>query len=313
MLEGPRRLRPRDVDEPREAPGTSAVRVELTGIGGSEYLGYANPGIRPLPAIMGHGIVGRTDDGKRVLVDPLRSCGACRHCTDGARQLCESWALIGVQSPGGFAERVAVPDGALVPLPDDLDPARACFVEPFANAVNAWERSGAKADDRVAILGAGGLGLGLVACARAAGCGRVRVIDPAACRRDAALALGAAEVDTASGKRESGGYAVVFDTVGSAPARAEALRLTGAGGCCTLLGFAGASMTFDAVELIRRQLRIVGSFVYSRAQFERAVELARRTESGWVSVVRFDGVEPLLERFLDGDFDVVRAALAPDA
>ena len=312
MLKAPRRLLLDEVDEPVEVPGSSVVRVELAGIGGSEYLGYANPGIRPLPAIMGHGIVGRTGEDRRVLVDPLRGCGACRRCTDGARQLCDSWSLIGVQSPGGFAERVAVPEDALVGLPDELDSMRACFVEPFANAVNAWERSGAAPADRVAILGAGGLGLGLVACARAAGCEGVRVIEPSASRRDAAVALGATEVHARAPTR-GGGHDVVFDTVGSALARSEALRLTDRGGCCTLLGFATAAIELDAVELIRREQRLVGSFVYSRAQFERAIELARRTEPEWVSVVSFDGVQPMLERFLESDFSVVRAALAPGA
>ena len=69
----------------------------------------------------------------------------------------------------------------------------------------------------------------------------------------------------------------------------------------------------DAVELIRREQRLVGSFVYSRAQFERAIELARRTEPEWVAVVSFDGIEPMPERFLESDFPVVRAALAPGA
>ena len=55
--------------------GETLIKVELCSISGSEYMALANPGVRPLPHIMGHGITGTTPQAKRVAVCPLRGCG----------------------------------------------------------------------------------------------------------------------------------------------------------------------------------------------------------------------------------------------
>ena len=86
-------------------PDEVVIDVAVAGIGGSEYLGYNNPGIRTLPNIMGHGFAGTTAEGRRVAVNPLRSCGTCAYCRQGLGQLCDDWHLIGVQSDGGFAQQ----------------------------------------------------------------------------------------------------------------------------------------------------------------------------------------------------------------
>ncbi|MCG8692416.1 MAG: zinc-binding dehydrogenase, partial [Minwuiales bacterium] len=226
----------------------------------------------------------------------------------GECQLCNDWALIGVQSDGGFAQKVVVPAKALIELPDHLGWEQAAFVEPFANAVNAWERSGAGSDTRVAIVGAGGLGLGLVACAAESGCVAVAVSDLSSSRLRAAAELGAGAAET----HLAGTYDVVFDTVGSAAARQTAVALTRKGGTCVLLGFASPVLEVDAGELIRSQKRIVGSFVYSKQQFVRAIGLAARCSAEWVTNLSFSEVEPLLAGYLDGDFSVVKAVLRPN-
>ncbi|WP_422366922.1 alcohol dehydrogenase catalytic domain-containing protein [Pelagibius sp.] len=191
------------------------IDVAVAGIGGSEYLGYRNPGLRPLPNIMGHGIAGVAPDGGRVAVNPLRSCGACAFCRRGQAQLCDSWSLIGVQSPGGFAQKLAVPEDSLVALPDSITWDQASFIEPFANAVNAWDLAQADPSAAIAVLGAGSLGLGVVASASAAGCKIIQVSDNSAPRLAAAATLGAEAIS----KQMTDTYDIVFDTVGSAESR----------------------------------------------------------------------------------------------
>ncbi len=308
LLEGERRLSLLDIDAPVAGPGQVFVDVEVASIGGSEYLGYKNPGIRRLPNIMGHGIAGVTAEGRRVAVNPLQSCGTCDDCLRGRYQLCSSWELIGVQSNGGFAQKVVVPATALVDLPDDLSWEQAAFVEPFANSVNAWELSGADTGDTVAIVGAGGLGLGLVACAAEADCEEIAVADLSSGRLRAATELGANSVSADL----TGRYDVVFDTVGSAEARQKAIALTRKSGTCVLLGFATPMLEIDAGDFIRSQKRIVGAFVYSVQHFMNAIQLVRRCRREWVTNLTFLEVEPLLLKYLDGDFSTVKAALRPN-
>lgn len=307
VLEGSKQLNLRDVPGPVPASGDVLVSVAATGIGGSEYLGFANPGIRPLPNIMGHGFAG-TVEGRRVAVYPLSGCGHCCYCDDERVQLCPEWSLTGVHTSGGFAQQVAVPEGALVTLPDALSWEQSVFIEPFANAINAWAQSGAGADWAVAVLGAGGLGLGLVACASEAGCKRVDVSDPAPSRQAVAQALGSRQL---KGDAE-GKFDVVFDTVGSVQTRNLAIQLTRKGGRCVFLGFAAPAQEVNFSELIRHEKTLIGSFVFSMAQFRQAVQLAQRCRSEWVTNLGFAEVEPLLSRFLEDDFSVVKAALRPN-
>lgn len=307
VLEGPKRLIHRKVEPHQNPPESVVIDVEVTGIGGSEYLGYNNPGMRPLPNIMGHGFAGKTASGERVAVYPLGGCGTCDYCHSGLQQLCSEWRLIGVHTPGGFAQQAIVPSDALVPLPEDMGWEQATFIEPFANAVNAWALAEASSDASVAVIGLGGLGLGVVACAASAGCRLIEAYDLSQSRINAAVYLGATAAAPGEGKR----YDVVFDTVGSGGSRNQALALTRKGGKCVLLGFATASLELNAFELIRGQKQLLGSFVYSRDQFKSAIPLAQRCPSEWVRNLTFEQVEPQLRRYLNADFDTVRAALRP--
>jgi len=294
--------------QPNCGENETVIRVEIAGIGGSEYLGYANPGIRSIPSIMCHGFSGETLNGQRVTVNPLLSCGTCQYCSSDLCQLCDSWNLIGVQSNGGFAEQVVVPSNTLVNLPDELTWEQAMFIEPFANSINARELSGAGKLSDVAIVGSGSLGLGLVGCANRTECETIDVADLSPQRLSAALQLGATGT---IGTLESEAYDVVFETVGSLESRQSALCATKKGGTIVFLGFATPTMEVNISELIRHQKNLMGSFVYSRQQFCSAVDLVSIVNSNWVENLSFSEVESRLNEHLDGDFSVVKSALRP--
>jgi len=211
----------REVDEPTK-DDNSIVSVEIVGIGGSEYLGYVNTGIRTLQNAMGLGFSGTTDSGTRVAVYPLSGCGVCIHCQQDFVQLCDEWTLIGVQSDGGFSQKVAVPKDQLFELPEKVSWEQSVFIEPFANSINAWQRSGAINTDAIGVIGGGSLGLGVVACAISTGCTLVGVAENAQNRRNAAELLGANQLGVDLNQK----YDVVFDTVGSEVTRAKAIDAT---------------------------------------------------------------------------------------
>ena len=308
ILENKRTLQIREYDTPKTADDHVIIDVEIAGIGGSEYLGYNNPGIRPLPSIMGHGFAGVTPEGKRVAVYPLTGCNTCQYCLNNQTQLCISWSLIGVQSNGGFAEKVSVPRDSVVDLPERLSWEQAVFVEPFANSVNAWHLSQAIKSHSVAIIGAGGLGLGLVACAKQSSCLSISVADLSENRRMATLEMGATEANPTL----NGEYDIVFDTVGSTETRVQAIEVTKKGGKVVFLGFETPLQELNISEIIRHQKRLIGSFVYSKSQFEAAIELAQMCNSSWVTSIGFSEVEEYLIRFLENDFSTIKVALRPN-
>jgi (R,R)-butanediol dehydrogenase/meso-butanediol dehydrogenase/diacetyl reductase len=308
FLEDKLALSIKEIDRPLPSNGEIVIEVEVAGIGGSEYLGFKNPGIRNLPSIMGHGFTGTISDGARVAVNPLKGCGTCSYCLEDYMQLCESWSIIGVQSDGGFTQKVSVPKNSLVKLPDELSWEQSAFIEPFANSIHAWSQSSAAQNSSVGIIGAGGLGLGLVACAYRAQCKIIDVSDLSMPRLMAAKELGASE--TAS--ELFGAYDVVFDTVGTMETRNNALKLAKKSGTVVFLGFASPSSELNTSELIRHEKHVIGSFVYTQEQFEAAVTLAQRTKGEWVKNIGFHEVEELLNQYLSGDFRVIKAALRPN-
>ena len=184
-------------DEPAPVPASDEVliTVEASGICGSELHGFRSVGFRRPPMIMGHEFAGTLPDGTPVVVNPLISCGNCAACRDGRAQLCESRELLGVHRAGGFAEQVAVPTGNLYVLPAGTDWSCAALIEPLANAVHAVRLAGAS-PGRVAVIGAGAIGLVCLLVAQQDSPAPVVVADPSPLRRALAERLGAVTVES---------------------------------------------------------------------------------------------------------------------
>ena len=309
QLEGKRLLKLREVEDPDVKDNEVVVMVEAVGIGGSEYLGFNNPGIRSLPNVMGHGFTGTLSNGEHVAVYPLSGCRKCQYCLAGQTQLCDHWALVGVHSDGGFTQRVSVSNDQIVKIPKNLSWEKSIFIEPFANSINAWQSSGANNAESIAVIGGGSLGLGLIACARAADTRVIDVAELSENRRRVAMLMGATTTQPSLNRK----YDIVFDTVGSPGTRDQAIQTTKKGGICVFLGFETPETTINVSEIIRSQKTLVGSFVYSKEQFTDAIQLVEVCDDTWVTNVGFDRVEDYLVRFLEGDFSCVKVALRPNA
>jgi len=306
-LIGKEKLILEEVNNPVPQKGEVLVNIEITSIGGSEYLGFNKPGIRNLPNVMGHGICGTTNEGIRVAINPLMGCNNCTYCNENLVQLCTNWKLIGVQINGGFAQQIVVPRNTLIEIPDGISWEQSSFIEPFANSINAWEIATIKPKEKVLIIGAGGIGLGLAACAKSEKHNETYMLENSAQRKNAAVDIGA---KIASKKEDY--YDVVFDTVGTVETKEQALKLMKRNGKSIFLGFAIAQQQVNFSELIRMQYQIMGSFVFSARQFLKAVNLVNFTKKEWVKNLKFEEVEPQLKQFLKDDFSVVKAALRPN-
>ncbi|MEE9414173.1 MAG: alcohol dehydrogenase catalytic domain-containing protein [Acidimicrobiales bacterium] len=304
VLTRPSTLELRAVPDAVAAHGQVVVKVEAAGIGGGEIFQLHNPTGRTFPSIMGHGIVG-TARGLRVAVDPITACERCAFCTTGRRQHCARRKMIGFDSDGGFAELVAVPENNLHHLPDSMSWEQATFIEPFANAVHAWKVAEAHSAVTVGVIGAGAIGLGVVAYAAQQNIATIAVSELADSRRRVALALGATSV----GQGLTEQHDIVFDAVGTARSRAAAVTHTTAGGTVVLLGLESANPGFDAIDVVRRELRIQASYVYLGDEFAEAIALASTTQSDWIANYGFENVQEIIDDFSVGDYEVVRAAL----
>jgi threonine dehydrogenase-like Zn-dependent dehydrogenase len=301
-----------DIDEPHQGPDEVLIRVAAAGICGSELHGIGTPGFRTPPLVMGHEFAGTTVDGRRVVVNPVLGCGSCQRCEAGGPNLCFDRKLVGVHRPGGFAEWVSVPQNRVFDLPVAIEWSAAAVVEPLANGLHAWALSQAGPTARVAILGAGMIGLACLHAAQRHGATGVVVADPVPQRLALAARLGA-EVTTSA---LDGEYDVIIDAAGVPEARAAAVRHLRPGGTTVWLGLGSSAPAFDALDLVRTEKRVLGSFTYTDAEFIAAIEVAADLGPAWFepgAVQQFplgQGAD-IFTHLMNGEVDILKAVLRP--
>ena len=281
----------RERSQPRPEPGDAVVRVHSCGICGSD-LHFFQGNFPPPPACPGHEISGEVADvgaaagglrpGDRVAVEPLVVCRECWACRTGEHQLCRHLRILGTMLDGGMAEYVRVPAYALFPLPPQVDYEVGALAEPLAVAVHALRLANLRLGQRVLILGAGTIGLLAVAAAQAAGA-EVWITARHAHQGTAAAALGAARVfngrddaEPLSTQAHTHPIDIVVETVGgSADTISDAIHLVRPGGCIAVLGVFTSAPALNALALIAKEVRLVGSLTYSRpgprAEFDIAL------------------------------------------
>ena len=306
---GPQQLRYQDVADPDPAPGEIIVRVRAAGICGSELHGVASESpFRVPPLVMGHEFAGiREDTAERVVVNPLLACLSCDLCRRGSANVCRSRAIVGINRPGAFAERVAVPEANLYPAPQALTWEAGALVEPLANAIHAWRLSGDPAPQRVGILGAGAIGLVSLLVALTRGTPEVAIADLADERLAVAEQLGATSV----GRTLDGEFDLVIDAVGVAATRAASVELVRPGGTAVWLGLHDEEPGFASLPFIRHEKSVHGSFCYTHADFAAALRLAPHLDTSWVTPMALtDGVR-VFEELMRGRVDLLKVTLVP--
>ncbi len=123
LLTGPGQpLSPASLPEPEPSPGQLLLRVAACGVCRTDlHLRDGEIEAPRLPVVLGHQIVARTDDGRRVGVPWLGwTCGECRYCRSGRENLCVRARFTGRDIDGGFAELTVADERFCLPLPDDL-------------------------------------------------------------------------------------------------------------------------------------------------------------------------------------------------
>lgn len=283
----------REDASPTAGPGEAVVKVRSCGICGSDlhfFQGeFPPPRVCPGHEISGEvvevGAGGNVRPGDRVAIEPLVVCRECAYCRTGDYQLCVKFRLAGTTVAGGFAEYIRMPAYALFPLPAHLDFEIGALTEPLAVAVHAMRLANVRLGDRVVVLGAGTIGLLSVAAARGAGAAEVWITARHPQQRSAAEALGATRVfmgEDAAGvladvARQQPVDAIIETVGGTADTINQALTLVRPGGWVAVLGVFTGRPALNALLLLVKEIRLVGSLTYGRpgprADFDVALQL----------------------------------------
>jgi 2-desacetyl-2-hydroxyethyl bacteriochlorophyllide A dehydrogenase len=293
------------------APGTGELlSMKATSICGSD-LSYIRFGSR---AILGHELAGTRADGTPVVVEAIYGCMACDQCARGAYNLCPTHGqrALGISADGGIAEEFRVPAARLVTLPAGLDLADASIVEPASVSWHALGLAHTGPHDRVAVVGAGGLGLLAVAGARRFGCDSVTLEARHPHQKEAGERLGA---DIGA----QGLYDVVVEAAGTAESLARCGEIVAPGGTIVVLGVHFGAVQLDWMPLFHREARIIPSLGYCahdgvREMDEAAAMLAEEPDIARTIITHRFPIEDAVEAFRvasDKTCNAIRVVIEP--
>jgi threonine dehydrogenase-like Zn-dependent dehydrogenase len=304
-----------DIGEPG-LPGPRWVRVQnlMCGICGSDLALLqveADPKIAPaaLPGnqrfYLGHEVVSVVTEvgegvtrfrvGDRIVMDGRfqgASCLSqeieppCRHCQEGNYQLCENASAgIGPRGAGGgWGDGYTAHETEIYPVPDDISDEQAMMIEPLSVGVRAALRRLPEPGGQVLVLGAGIIGLTVVAAVRAlAPETHISVIARYEHQAEMARRLGAdviigrdddpyqATADITGARLYTGmfgnrmllgGFDVIYDCVGSAQTTTDSLRWTRAGGAVVMVGIKFAPLKVDLTPVWYQEVDLIGTYAH---------------------------------------------------
>jgi len=265
--------------------------VMASGICGTDVHIFRGEYLGSYPIVPGHEFAGvveqtgrgvtRFKPGERVAVEPNVPCDNCVNCLNNRHNFCLNWQAVGVTRPGGMAQYVTVPEKSVFAI-GELPFEQAAFMEPLSCVLHGMQRLDPPVAARVAILGAGPIGMLLLQVARLRGAAEVSVVDKNPARAGFAKTLGADRALTDLDGLERDAYDAVIDATGVVEVMARTPDFARHGGGVLLFGVppSGRGMTLAAFPIFRKGLTLLSSFTSLRNSYQ-ALDLLK---SGGVSV-----------------------------
>jgi L-iditol 2-dehydrogenase len=293
FLDAPNKVEVRDVPVPKLAPGDILVRMEASGVCGTDLEkieGQLGPG-----GVLGHevsGTIERVGDGitghkpgDRVIAHHHVPCYRCADCSNGNFTLCNEFKKTNID-PCGFAEYFRVPQynvarGAVIPLPPELAFEEGAMIEPTACCIRAMRKANVHQDDNILVVGLGPTGLTQIQLLRNATTGKIIGSDIIDARLKLGKKLAADETVNALTEdvpahvrkiaREGVDLAVV--STGNEKALNQAFSSVRKGGRILLFGAPshGASYQLNVSDLFSRQITLLSSYSCVEAEMEEAM------------------------------------------
>jgi D-arabinitol dehydrogenase (NADP+) len=276
-----------DLPVPRPGEDEVLVKVMVSGICGTDVHILRGEYLGDYPVIPGHefsgvveqvgGSVTRFQAGDRVAVEPNIACDNCYNCLHNRQNFCLNWQAIGVTRPGGMAQYVTAPEKSVFDI-GDLPFEHGAFMEPLSCVLHGVQRAKVHLADRVAILGAGPIGILLLQTIQLQGAAQITVVEKNPARAEFAKACGAHRCLTHVADLERDHYDVVVDATGVISVMAQAIDFARHGGTVLLFGVPPAEqrIELEAFQIFRKGLIILSSFTSVRNSYQAVALLQSR-------------------------------------
>jgi NADPH:quinone reductase-like Zn-dependent oxidoreductase len=292
-------LRLEDLPDPRPEPGEVLIDIAATALNHLDVDVREGVSRFPveLPFVLGIEVVGRIAEvgqgvegweaGDRVMPFLMNHCGDCRYCRTGRESLCDSAGFISFSTSGGYAEQLVCPVGHLMRVPEEIsDEAAAALQIAFGTAWHMLFTRGRLALGETAMINSVGSGIGSAAVqlAHLAGAtviGNAGSDDKLARAAELGMDHGINHrtqdvVEEVMRLTDGKGVDLVFEHCGGELFQKGLDSLAKDGRLVICGGHSGEVVPFDIIPFFRGQKSIIGSFVYTRDEVEKCLELARQ-------------------------------------
>ncbi len=331
VYHGPGDVRLETRPVPAPAPGEVLIKVRAVSICGSDLGAYRLHEISDRwqpPIVLGHEFSGeiaglgegvqRLRIGQPVTVNPILYCGRCYYCEHGQINLCPNrfsvgTSIGGVRHDGAMQEYLTVPAQAVIPLNDGMSFKQGALMEPSAVSLSAARMGDMGDHERVAIIGAGPIGLMIMKFLKASGGKQVYLSDIIPGRLEFAKRVGADAVidgrdDVAArvaGLTGGVGADRVIIAAGAPGVLDQSLQMVRSGGRIILVALIHQKAQADLIPFVTRQISLMGSYMFTH-EIRGAMALVTQRQ-----VVIDDLITS--EHPLEDGADVFRALGAPES
>ena len=280
-LESPHELKLREV-EPLAAPKDHEVKIKVIygGICGSDLkvykgkISYAKYPLRPghevLGTIVEAGAATPYQVGTHVTIFPNTFCGKCEFCLNGKINICANKEPLGVSIDGLFGQQIVIDSKYVVPVPEKVSNERAVLTEPFAVIVHALKKVKINQETTVAVIGCGTEGLLTATLALRKGA-KLTVIDVNPNKLELAKRLGEVQARQPEEIKDQR-FDIVIEAAGVKSSMEQALEIVKPGGTMLALGINADPVDLYPMHLVRSEITIKGSIIYSLEDFTDALE-----------------------------------------
>ena len=295
VMTAPGKIEFREIETPVPKAGEVLIRIMKIGVCGSDiHVWHGKHPFTSYPVTQGHEVSGEIaalgagvenlEVGQKVTIQPQVVCGKCYPCRHGKYNLCETLKVMGFQTTGVASEYFAVDAAKVTPLPQEMSFDEGAMIEPLAVAVHAVRKFGDMQGMRVAVLGAGPIGILVAQAAKGMGAESVLITDISDLRMEKARQCG---VDFCVNTREADfGEAlvssfgpdkadVIYDCAGNNVTMGQAIRCARKGSTIILVAVFAGMAEVDLAVLNDHELDLNTTMMYRNEDYLEAIELVR--------------------------------------
>lgn len=293
VYHGPRNVKLETRQIPTPKAGEVLVKTRAVSICGSDLGAYRLHEVSDRwapPIVLGHEFAGEIAAlgenvtglkvGQRVSANPILYCGDCYYCKQGMINLCSNRHSLGTSiggsaTDGALQEYFTVRQEAIIPLDDRVTFEQGALLEPLAVCFCAAQNGSFGKGERVAVIGAGPIGLMIVKFLKAQGTGTIIVSDILDERLKFATKYGADAVVNARSESvpdkvleltEGIGVDRVIVAGGAPTVMDDSLKMVRNGGKIVLVALMHQEFHIDPIKIVGRGISIIGSYMFTTEQ-----------------------------------------------